>query len=401
MLTGNFRWKSLCVGLAVAAVLGSVRAEPASSAVPALTLKHDDKYLEERDELIKNAIRGITIGPIENSLHPDRGYGSLAYQQTLDEAVRMGASWVSLTPFGRVWDLTPSGISQTFEAPYESNRKALVLAIRQAHQRGLKVMLVPHLWVETGGWRAEIEPENDRAWQAWAEAYRRFVLGWADTAELAHADIFALGVELRSWVTTTRTPLFLPIIREVRRHYSGLLTYAANWDDAESTTIWGELDLIGINAFYPLAQKDGASPEVLRAGAQEVAAGVQKLATTWGKPVIFTEFGYTTRSNPAVRPWEWPEHLGRVEVNELAQAEAYHALLGAFMDQKWFAGFFVWRFYADPNDTSQEPAWGFSPRAKLAESVLREAFSTRFAGDADVGLGSALLSRRALPIGVY
>ena len=41
----------------------------------------------------------------------------------------------------------------------------------------------------------------------------------------------------------------------------------------------------------------------------------------------------------------------------------------------------VWREYADPDDTSQEPPWGFSPRGKLAELVVRDAFATRWACD--------------------
>jgi hypothetical protein len=30
--------------------------------------------------------------------------------------------------------------------------------MRQAHDRGLRVFLIPHLWVDMGGWRGEIDP---------------------------------------------------------------------------------------------------------------------------------------------------------------------------------------------------------------------------------------------------
>ena len=40
------------------------------------------------------------------------------------------------------------------------------LAIRQAHQSGLRVMLVPHLWVETFEWRAKID---DPKWRTWCD----------------------------------------------------------------------------------------------------------------------------------------------------------------------------------------------------------------------------------------
>ena len=184
-------------------------------------------------------IRGLTIGPIESALHPNKGYGSPACARTMDDAHRMGATWVSLTPFGRVWDLAPSGVDHTFEAPFAANRAAVIRAVKQAHAAGLRVLLVPHLWVETGGWRALIDPGDDAGWKQWATGYSRFVLEWAKIAEASGVDMLAVGVELRSWATTIRAPLLTSIIRDVRKVYGGLLTYAANWDDVDDTVILG------------------------------------------------------------------------------------------------------------------------------------------------------------------
>lgn len=349
----------------------------------------------------RGAIRGITIGPIENSLHPNRGYGSAACARAMHEAKRMGATWVSITPFGRVWDLAPGGISLTFERPFVRNREDVTRAVDQAHAAGLRVLLVPHLWVETGGWRGEIEPGDDAAWQRWAEAYKRFLLEWAKVAARARADMLAVGVELRSWVTTEHAPSFVEIVRDVRSVYPGLLTYAGNWDDIEQTVTLGEIDVIGVNAFYPLAEQNGARLPALLEGGRKVAARVHALAELWHKPVIFTEFGYTTRSDPAVRPWEWPEHLAHISADEAAQADAYRALLGPLLDEPAFAGFFMWRLFADPDDQSQEPDWGFSPRGKLAELVLRNAFAAHWAGDGPDSTGAALLRPDVDRIGVY
>ncbi|NUP06615.1 MAG: hypothetical protein HOW73_11220 [Polyangiaceae bacterium] len=324
------------------------------------------------------AIRGITIGPIESVRHPDRGYGSRAYERALDEAKSAGATWVSLTPFGRVSDLTPEGISMSFEAPFEENRKNVLRAIEQAHERGLRVMLVPHLWVESLEWRALIDPGTDDGWVAWAAAYRDFLLAWADVAREGNVELLSIGVELRSWVTTPRVELMKPIIADVRARYHGLLTYSANWDDAEATLVWDAVDLIGINGFYPLADKDGAKLDELVKGGDRVADGLTRLASEVRKPIVLTEIGYTTRPDPAIRPWEWPEALEGVKVDEAAQADAYKALIGPLLGSKAVAGFFVWRYYADPDDVSQEAAWGFSPRGKLAEVVLRDAFNAHF-----------------------
>jgi hypothetical protein len=346
-------------------------------------------------------IRGITIGPIESLRHPGVGYGSRAYERTVDEASRMGATWVSLTPFGRVWDLKPTGIDLTFEAPFEENRAAVLAAIREAHARGLRVFLVPHLWVENGEWRALIDPGDDAAWARWIDAYRAFLLTWAEVAREGDVDLLSVGVELRSWVTTPRAASMLSIIADVRKVYPGLLTYSANWDDVEDTLIFEALDLVGINAFYPLAEHDGASQSELMAGGRAVAAKVAVLARTLERPVVLTEIGYTTRADPAVRPWEWPDGMTAVRIDERAQAEAYSALLAPFLRARWCAGFFVWRFYADPDDVSQEAEWGFSPRGKLAELVLRDAFTARWAVDGPRTVGEALGRQRARTPGFF
>ncbi len=326
-------------------------------------------------------IRGITIGPIENARHRDKGYGSPAYGRALVEARRMGATWVSLTPFGRVLDLAPSGVDRSFEAPFEDNRAAVLRAIEQAHDAGLRVLVVPHLWVESGGWRALVDPGSDEGWRRWARAYEDFVVGWAQVAEAGRADLFSVGVEQRSFVTTPRAALYAPILDAVRRVYHGPLTYSANWDDVEDTVILGELDVIGVNAFYPLHHEEGASSSKLREGGERVRAKIDALAARWQRPVLFCEIGYTTRPDPAIRPWEWPDGMKGVRVDEEAQATAYAALVGPLLDSRSFAGFFVWRVYADPDDVSQEAEWGFSPRGKLAELVVRDAFAARWAGD--------------------
>ncbi len=381
------------VALATASATGRAgRAEPAAPLPAGATAWRDTE---------RGVIRGVTIGPIESSLHPGKGYGSPACARTMSEARRLGASWVSLTPFGRTGNLAPTGVDLTFEAPFGENRAAVKRAVAQAHAEGLRVLLVPHLWVETGDWRGEIDPGDDAAWKRWATGYRRFLLAWAKVAEESGAEMLSVGVELRSWVTTTHAPLFSDIIRDVRRAYHGLLTYGANWDDVFDTVVLGDIDVIGVNAFFPLAEKEGSGPDALLEGGKGVAERMQGLAERWRKPIVFTEIGYTTRTDPAIKPWLWPDSMTGVVVDQKAQAEAYAALLAPLVDRPWFAGFFVWRLYADPDDMSQEAEWGFSPRGKLSELVVRDAFHTRWAADGFAPLGDGLGVPRATSVGAY
>ena len=83
------------------------------------------------------ALRGMTIGPIESALHPERGYGSPAFERALSEAQKMGATWISLTPFGRVLDLSPTGVALSFEQPFVENQKAVRRAIASIEQQAI------------------------------------------------------------------------------------------------------------------------------------------------------------------------------------------------------------------------------------------------------------------------
>ena len=398
VLASRLRWAAGVAAVALATLAFQPRARASAPS-------QQDSEIEAKAAVsslkLSPAIRGVTIGPIENLLHAGRGYGSPACKRTMLDVRRMGANWVSVTPFGRVWDLHPTGVALNFEVPFAENRRAVMAAVEQAHAAGLRVMLVPHLWVESGEWRGLIDPGGDAEWARFAKSYEAFVTAWAKVAETAKVDMLASGIELRHWLTMDRAPTFLPIIKRLRAVYSGPITYAANWDDVEDTVIWGELDVIGINAFYPLATRENAPFDELLQQARVVTERASQLAKRWHKPFVFTEFGYTTRKDPALRPWEWPEALSNVAIDEKAQAEAYRALLAAAIDKPWFAGLFVWRLYADPDDISQEPEFGFSFRGKLAELEIRDAFGAHWFHDGPRPFGFSLMCQRNDRIGSY
>ncbi|MCA9602728.1 MAG: hypothetical protein KC417_11915 [Myxococcales bacterium] len=327
-------------------------------------------------------IRGATIGPIESSQQPGRGYGTPYSAALLDELARLGVNWVSLTPFGRIWSLKSTQIELTFEAPYDANRDAIRRMVAQAHERGIKVLLIPHLWVETGGWRGEIDPGSDAGWAEYQRSYRDFVLTWARNAEAAGADALSVGVECKSWSGRYES-VWEALIRDIRGAFHGLLTYSANWDEVDQVVFWEHLDLVGINAFYPLADHNGATDSEYWEGAARRRDEVRAYAEALDMPVLFVEVGYTTRANAAVEPWLWPDGMKNVVIDEHEQARALDATFHAFLGEPWFVGFFVWRYYANIDDVSQEAEWGFSPHAKEAEDVLRRTFRARWAVDPD------------------
>jgi len=338
------------------------------------------RRMEAWQEAGLRGVRGVTIGPIESSQQPGRGYGSESSARLLDHLAAMGVNWVSITPFGRIWDLRSTEILMDFEQPYEENREAVRRMVAQAHERGIRVLIIPHLWVETGGWRGRIDPGSEEGWAAYHASYKAFLLAWARDAARSGADALSVGVECKSF-SDRHGAFWHDLIDEVRATFPGLLTYSANWDEAEDVVFWDRLDLIGINAFYPLADHDDASDMEYLLGAAALVPSVSALAESLQMPVLFVEVGYTTRANAAVEPWLWPDGMQDVVIDEREQARALAASFAAFLPQDFFVGFFVWRYYADLDDVSQEAIWGFSPHAKLAESVLRHAFASPWAVD--------------------
>jgi hypothetical protein len=354
-------------GLAALLVLGS--------AVGALA-----QPLEGQDAWAgRPAIRGATVGPIESSLYPGRGYGSPSSDALNAFLVREGATWISITPFARIYDLDSTALQMDFEAPYETNREAVRTMIAQAHRRGLKVLLIPHLWVDHGdGWRGEIDPGSPEGWEAYQASYRAMILAWARDAADAGADAFSIGVECKSW--SYRFGGFWDgLIAEIRSFYPGYLTYSANWDEAEDVVFWEGLDFIGVNAFYPLSDHPRATYAEYVASAERVRDGLADLSAVVERPVLFVEVGYTNRVDAAFEPWLWPEWVDEVVLDEVEQARALEAVLTTFGREEWFAGWFVWRYYADLDDASQEAWWGFSPHAKRSERTLRWLYGSRFA----------------------
>jgi len=100
------------------------------------------------------------------------------------------------------------------------------------------------------------------------------------------------------------------LIAKVRAVYSGKLTYAANFDQYDQVSFWSELDLIGINAYFPLRTSLEVSEIGLEATFLEswrgILARIDQLREERGLqaiPVVFTELGYRTREGSSLDPW--------------------------------------------------------------------------------------------------
>lgn len=99
------------------------------------------------------------------------------------------------------------------------------------------------------------------------------------------------------------------LIAMTRSVYSGHLTYAANFDSYPDVGFWPELDVMGINAYFPLRQpSEPADHATLVAGWEKVwdeIGSLQARRSVPGMPVVFTELGYNRRAGCTIAPWAW------------------------------------------------------------------------------------------------
>ena len=295
--------------------------------------------------------------------------------------LRDNVEWISITPFGWQDRLTGTVIETNGEAGYWSESDSGVVELaRMAHARGLRLALKPHLWVtggSGGGKLADLDPGSAAGWRAWFGSYRKFLLHYAVLAESAGVDLLVIGAELTR--SSTRHPdEWRALIRETRRVYHGPLTYAANWyEEAEGIAFWDLLDFIGVQAYYPLAERAGADRAALVKGWSAPLATLEKLHKRWGKPVIFTEVGWKSTADGAVRPWEWPEESSQLlsRVSTRAQADAYEAFFHAVWPKPWFGGVYFWKWYGRHERAGGAGDPDFTPQNKPAEAVLARGFA--------------------------
>ncbi|MEM6725322.1 MAG: hypothetical protein AAF598_14880, partial [Bacteroidota bacterium] len=251
--------------------------------------------------------------------------------------------------------------------------------IEETRAAGFKVFVKPHLWItisDDGGWRSDVFPKSDSGWISWQASYRDYIFRYARIAEEAGAEQFCIGAELTR-LTLEKPEFWVELIRDVRKIYSGKLTYAANWyQEYEGISFWDQLDYIGVQAYFPLSKTKQPSVEQINAGWQDYLPQLAAVAERYNRPLLFTEMGYKSTPNGTVTPWEWAENLPEAEqiYSPETQANAYQAFFESVWPQNWFAGVQLWVLFADYPEERKNLEFSFSPQGKVGMEVLREGF---------------------------
>lgn len=284
--------------------------------------------------------------------------------------------WISQTPFGwqQAYNLPEIRLSTgSSRAYWGESDQGLIHTTRQARKMGIKTLLKPHLWLRdrSGKWLGDIEMADEAQWQAWFKNYRTFILHYAQLAEQEKIEAFCIGTELHK-AAVTHEQAWRDIIKEIRKIYSGQLTYAANWYlEYEEIKFWDDLDFIGVQAYFPLTKKNKPTVAELKKGWQQPIKAMAKMARHYQKPVVFTEAGYKSTADAAIEPWKWPERGAAEDLykSEETQQACYEAMFQSVWHQPWFAGMYIWKWYPHLRDNGRDHR-DFTPQNKPAAQIL-------------------------------
>lgn len=287
-------------------------------------------------------------------------YDSPAAPRYLHGIRATGARWVTFTPTWYQNHVTDTALHTTEETASDASLRRIV---RRAHAAGLKVMIKPHVDLPGDADRAGIRP-RDRA--AWFAAYRGFITHYAGLAADTGAEQFSVGTELAG--VSGDTDAWRKVVTAVRDRYDGPLTYAANYDEYQHIRFWKDLDLIGIDAYWPLSAGPTHDSARLSRAWEPIRKRLAAYSRRQDRRILFTEAGYVSQRGSTTAPYSWTvsTHPDTAE-----QAAAYRALLDSFEGRAWWAGVCWWMWDDWPGSGETPARLAYTPHGKPAEEVLR------------------------------
>ncbi|WP_042201964.1 glycoside hydrolase family 113 [Paenibacillus camerounensis] len=274
-----------------------------------------------------------------------------------------GANWTAIA-FSAFQATAQSTNIPYQEAPTVTDDEVL-WAIRKAKTLGLKVCLKPIVNCADGTWRAHInffdkDVPCEPKWSDWFRSYNAFILHYARIAEETGCEMFCIGCEMVQ--TDRREAEWRTLIAEVRKVYTGVITYNCDKYQEANVTWWDALDVISSSGYYPEtdweAQLDRIEPVV----------------QAHGKPFFFMEAGCPSRSGSAAIPNDWSLPGGP---DQEEQSRFYQAMFSACQKRSWVQGFMLWDWPAELYPLEEAAANDdYCMYGKASAPVIKHFFTT-------------------------
>jgi hypothetical protein len=284
---------------------------------------------------------------------------------------RINAQWVALTPYAFSKEGEPSVTFNHKHSWWGEQSEGTTLMIEQAKSEGLKIMLKPHVWVMGQGWCGQFDLKTEDEWKIWEKDYAKYILSNAKVAEKYSLDMLCIGTEYKI-AATKRTLYWKGLIKAIRKIYSGKVIYASNWDNYDNIKFWGDLDFIGVDAYFPLTASKNVDTVELNKTWIKVVNDLEVFSKKRNKQIIFTEFGYKSTHFSAWNQWEVEGVRGHEKVNILAQENSYKILFQNVWAQEWFGGGFLWKWYADDSKSGGLENSDYTPQHKPVEKIINQ-----------------------------
>ncbi|MCB9234762.1 MAG: hypothetical protein H6581_24125 [Bacteroidia bacterium] len=284
---------------------------------------------------------------------------------------QINAGWVAVIPYAFS---RPDNASVTYNYNGQWWGESPVGAAKQieyAKSLGMKVMLKPHLWVWGQGWPGDFTLETDQEWEHWENDYADYILYFAKMADSLGVEILCIGTEIRHSVRD-RPQFWKKLAADVRKVYSGQITYAANWDNFTNVTFWSDLDFIGIDAYFPLAPDATPQVNLLVQKWGPIARSLGDYSKRQGKKILFTEYGWMSVDGAAWQNWELEANMATINVNMQAQKNAYEAFFLTLWNQEWFAGGFLWKWWSNHDQIGGPEDKRYTPQNKPAADLISQ-----------------------------
>ena len=289
------------------------------------------------------------------------------------DLIEINVDWVAVVPYA----FTPQNEAKLYfdngHQWWGETSHGAESTIKLAKENGLKIMLKPQLWMH-GSWVGDMEYQTEREWESWESDYTDYIMTFARIAQRNNVEMLCIGTEFKK-ALKIRDTYWRNLIDEIRSVYKGLITYCSNWDEFDDVEIWDKVDVIGVSAYFPLSEEKTPDIADLKKQWKPIKDRMEALSNKYGKQILFTEYGYLSVDGCAGKTWELEVNRVDRPVNEKAQCHSLEALYSTFIDEDFWAGGFLWKWYPNNRVRRGFREHDYTPQGKAAEGVISDWFA--------------------------
>lgn len=286
-----------------------------------------------------------------------------AWKHSLDEMILSSGCDTLLLPVMAKQDHTYSTVVE-YECDDVMSMEDVETVCAYAREKGLKIIIKAMVNCRDGYWRAYIRffdnyVPTEPTWAEWFQSYSAFTAALARTAQKVNAELYCIGCETVG--TDHRDAEWRALIAEVRKHYTGPITYNCDKFQEEHVKWWDAVDVISSSGYYPIDQLE------------QHFARIKAVSEAYDRPFMFMECGCPSRDGSQYVPNNW--NFGG-ELSQEAQRLWFDAFCGCMLKNPWVRGNGWWdwsatHLYAPEKAMSNN---GYCTYGKPSEKVL-QAFS--------------------------